>query len=157
MLHRISFFGVFFPRIPPFIQYYWNLVCRTNKNCRIQISNYFNSIPDRKFCFTRQNAWLQNQQLFTLWSDCKKKNVLFNFYHILFLTSTVPLKFTKEFCEGFKSTLEYLTLPNSVFPIYMQGFSERWLKTIILMLYDLSNVDIVLSGLKYSIILFLLI
>ena len=74
LCRRISvfFFVLFFLfcffldlKILPYIQYFWNLLCWANKDCRIQISNYFNPISDRKFYFTHPNAGLQNQQLFT--------------------------------------------------------------------------------------------
>ena len=70
----------------------------------------------------------------------------------------MPAQVQKILWGGFKFTLEDMTLPTSEFFSYVcTGFQWKIIKTIILILHDLSNVDIVLSNfLNYSIKLFLL-
>ena len=148
---RISVFLIF--KILPYIQYFWNFVCRANNNCRIQISNHFNPIPGRKFYFTQPNAWLPNQQLFTYvaYGQVCRKHVLFNFHDIFFLTFTMAAQVSQRILWGVQVYFRrYDPAKFRVFPVYVQ--------TIILMLHDLSNVDIMLSDfLNYSILLFWLI
>ena len=84
------------------------------RNAEPKYPTIFNPIPDKKFYFAHQNAWPQNQQLFTYvsYSQSIEKHVLFNFLFLFFF-----------------------------FPQHLLC-SPKTIKTIILMLHDLPNAEI---------------
>ena len=111
-----------------FIQYFSNLVCWLNKDCRIEISSYFEFIPNRKFYLGHWSAWPPKS---TTLPPCNlqsflKKPVIF-FPLIFFLQHLLcTLETTKKIWNGVFSLSKDITLPSlRFFLTYLQDFSEN--------------------------------